>query len=180
MYFFGVACTSEQKTRHYLNGVLLNFQKITLYASLPFRLSYFLEVFLRSSNPHGVSIACASDRKTRHYLAFSAFFGRLLKSFKGAMAIGKDDVKKVAHLARLGLNDEEIDKFQIQLDSIFAYFDKLNEVDVENVEETSQVTGLENISVADEIEKDWCSGDELLKSSPLPVVANQIKVKKVI
>lgn len=96
------------------------------------------------------------------------------------MAISKDDVKKIAYLARLGLTDDEIEKFQGQLAGIFDYIDKLKELDIEGIEETSQVTGLENVSVPDEVDKDFCSGDELLETSPLPVVNKQIRVKKVL
>ena len=66
----GFTCGEKcRETRYYFNGVSLNFQKITLNAPLPFRLSYFLKVFLRSGNPHGVSIAYAADRETRHLMA---------------------------------------------------------------------------------------------------------------
>lgn len=62
----------------------------------------------------------------------------------------KIDVRKVAKLANLTLTDEETQKFEHQLSSILDYFKKLNEVDTENVEETSQVTGLENVTRKDE------------------------------
>lgn len=96
------------------------------------------------------------------------------------MAISRDDVKKVADLARLGLKEEEVDKFQKQLASIFGYMDKLSEIDVKDVEPTSQVTGLTNVSVPDEVSTDIIQPEDLLDCSPLPVIAKQIKVKKVI
>lgn len=61
----------------------------------------------------------------------------------------KIDVAHVAKLANLKLTEPEIDKFRKQLSSILDYFKKLQEVDTSNVEPTSQVTGLENITRED-------------------------------
>lgn len=62
----------------------------------------------------------------------------------------KIDVKHVAKLANLPLKDEEVDKFENQLSSILDYIKKLQEVDTSKVEETSHVTGLENVLREDE------------------------------
>lgn len=65
--------------------------------------------------------------------------------------IDKKQIKHIASLAKLHLSQEEIEKFQVQLTDIIKYFDKLNEVDTEGVEPTSQVTGLKNKLRKDEI-----------------------------
>ena len=57
----------------------------------------------------------------------------------------KIDVRRVAKLANLELDDEELPKFEKQLEEILSYFDKLKEVNIKDVEITSQVTGLENV-----------------------------------
>lgn len=62
----------------------------------------------------------------------------------------KIDVKKVATLANLTLSTEEESKFEKQLSDILMYVEKLNQVDVDGVEPTSQVTGLENVARNDE------------------------------
>ena len=54
----------------------------------------------------------------------------------------KIDVAKVAKLANLTLKPEEKVKFEKQLSETLEYVNKLNSVDTENVEPTSQVTGL--------------------------------------
>lgn len=59
------------------------------------------------------------------------------------------NVSHVAKLASLPLKKEEIEKFQKQLSAILDYIKKLNEVDTKNIEPTSQVTGLENITRKD-------------------------------
>jgi len=43
----------------------------------------------------------------------------------------RDEVLKVASLARLSLSDQEIDEFGKQLTQILGYVETLNEVDVE-------------------------------------------------
>lgn len=57
----------------------------------------------------------------------------------------KKDVFHVAELSNLKLTDAEIKKFTPQLDKIIEFVGALNEVDTEEVEPTSQTTGLKNI-----------------------------------
>lgn len=63
----------------------------------------------------------------------------------------KIDVLHVAKLASLPLKPEEKDKFEKQLSEILSYVEKLKKVDTKNVEISSQVTGLENVTREDEI-----------------------------
>ncbi|MFH1833110.1 MAG: Asp-tRNA(Asn)/Glu-tRNA(Gln) amidotransferase subunit GatC [Candidatus Levyibacteriota bacterium] len=60
------------------------------------------------------------------------------------------NIKHVAKLANLELKNEEIKTFESQLSSILNYIKKLGEVETKNVEPTSQVTGLENVTITDE------------------------------
>lgn len=62
----------------------------------------------------------------------------------------KIDVSHVAKLANLTLKPEEKEKFEKQLSEILSYVEKLKEVDTKNVETSSQVTGLENVTREDE------------------------------
>ena len=62
----------------------------------------------------------------------------------------KIDVAHVAKLANLPLKPEEKEKFEKQLSEILSYVEKLKEVDTKDVETTSQVTGLENVTREDE------------------------------
>ncbi|MBA4336648.1 Asp-tRNA(Asn)/Glu-tRNA(Gln) amidotransferase GatCAB subunit C [bacterium] len=93
--------------------------------------------------------------------------------------LSEDDVKHIAKLARLKLSDEEIKKFSGQLSGIFKYVEQLDEVNTDGLEETSQVTGLKNVTQADEISTK-CDGNALLLCSPLPKERKQILVKSVI
>ncbi|PIS03986.1 Asp-tRNA(Asn)/Glu-tRNA(Gln) amidotransferase GatCAB subunit C, partial [Candidatus Peregrinibacteria bacterium CG10_big_fil_rev_8_21_14_0_10_44_7] len=92
----------------------------------------------------------------------------------------KEQVEKVAKLARLNLTPDELNKFADQLSSIFEHVDILSEVDTDGTQPTSQVTGLTNVMRDDEVDSDFCSKDELLAVTPLPVERGQIKVKKVL
>lgn len=56
------------------------------------------------------------------------------------MPITRDDVLKIAELARLELTSEETESFTVQLDSILGYIDKLNELDTSDVEPMSHST----------------------------------------
>jgi aspartyl-tRNA(Asn)/glutamyl-tRNA(Gln) amidotransferase subunit C len=89
-----------------------------------------------------------------------------------------EQVKHIAKLARLGITDAEADKFSKQLSSILGYVDLLNEVDVEGVELTSQVTGLQNV-MREDVVKPFGTKEEMLGCTELPVQLDQIKVKPV-
>lgn len=61
----------------------------------------------------------------------------------------KVDVLHIAKLAKLPLNSIEVKKYEEQLSSILSYIDKLQTLDTTNTEETSQTTGLENVTKED-------------------------------
>lgn len=94
------------------------------------------------------------------------------------MKLTKEQVQHVAKLARLGLKEDEISKFQTQLSGILDYVEMLNEVDTDGIEPTAQVTGLKNISRDDTVLRTW-DPKRLLKASPLPIERNQIKTKPI-
>ena len=50
--------------------------------------------------------------------------------------INKEEVQHIAKLARLGLTEDEIKKFQKELSSILDYFNSLKEADVSRVDPT--------------------------------------------
>ena len=61
----------------------------------------------------------------------------------------KEDVLRVAELARLSLASEEIDTMRDELSAILAFISKLQEVDIRHVEPTSHGGGLDNALRAD-------------------------------
>ncbi|HUD09820.1 MAG TPA: Asp-tRNA(Asn)/Glu-tRNA(Gln) amidotransferase subunit GatC [Patescibacteria group bacterium] len=58
----------------------------------------------------------------------------------------KIDVLHIAKLANLPLRKEEIKKYEEQLSAILEYIEKLKQVKTDDVPETSQTTGLENVT----------------------------------
>jgi len=50
--------------------------------------------------------------------------------------ISKQETEKIAKLARLGLSEKEIEKFQKELSSILGYIEKLGDLDVSLIEPT--------------------------------------------
>ena len=57
----------------------------------------------------------------------------------------KEEVLKIAKLARIALTEEEVERFQKQLSTVLEYVEELKQVNVEGLEEVSQVTGLVNV-----------------------------------
>ncbi len=99
--------------------------------------------------------------------------------FIAIFMLDEKKVRKIADLARLGLSDDEVVKFQGQLSGILDWVDMLKEVDIENVDPLYQVTGLSSVLREDEVER-FGDPDALLENSPLEVKACQVKVKRII
>ncbi|ANC75588.1 MAG: Asp-tRNA(Asn)/Glu-tRNA(Gln) amidotransferase subunit GatC [Bacillota bacterium] len=79
--------------------------------------------------------------------------------------ISKDQVKHVAHLARLAVTEEEAELLTEQLDKIIGFAEELNELDTDNVEPTTHVLELKNILRKDEV-RNSVSVDEAMKNAP--------------
>ena len=79
--------------------------------------------------------------------------------------ISKKEVKDIANLARIGLDEKEIEKFSKDLSSILDWMKKLNEVDVKNVEPTAHITGLEN-RVREDKKDDFENKEKLIELFP--------------
>ena len=94
------------------------------------------------------------------------------------MNLTPEEVKHIARLARLGLNNEEVEKFGGQLSGILSHAKMLEEVDTDNTEPIAQITGLRNVSFADK-QKDCEVTDKLLEASPMDIQDHMIKVKNV-
>ncbi len=93
--------------------------------------------------------------------------------------ITPEKVKYIGELARIGLTNDESEEYSGQMNSILDYMKILDEVDISNVEPTTQVTGLTGVMREDEV-KFFADVDKLLKCSPLPKMAHQIAVQSVI
>jgi len=95
------------------------------------------------------------------------------------MSITKEEIKHIAELARLKLSDEEISNLGSDLDAILNYIEKLKEVDTNNVEPTSQVSGLSDVSRPDEI-KNWDREEVAAALKQGELENDQLKVKRIL
>ena len=93
--------------------------------------------------------------------------------------ISREELLKLAQLARLKLTEEEISRLPNELSVILEYVRQLDKVDTSGLEPTYQVTGLKNITRTDELKEYQAKPAELLKNAPA-AQANQFKVKRVI
>lgn len=78
----------------------------------------------------------------------------------------KLDIAKVAKLANLTLSEEEEKKFEKQLEETITYIENLDEIDTTDVEPTSQVTGLENVTREDEVKPSLSQEQALSNTKP--------------
>ncbi|MDD5506644.1 MAG: Asp-tRNA(Asn)/Glu-tRNA(Gln) amidotransferase subunit GatC [Candidatus Omnitrophica bacterium] len=61
------------------------------------------------------------------------------------MAIDKETVEYVAHLARIELQPEELDRLSRQLHDILGFIDKLSALDVTQVKPASHILPINNV-----------------------------------
>ena len=79
--------------------------------------------------------------------------------------INKEEVKKVAHLARLELDDHEINNHAEQLEKILEYIKQLERIDTDGVPSTTRAIEVINVLRKDEKKISECT-DELLELAP--------------
>lgn len=81
------------------------------------------------------------------------------------MPIDKDTVKYTAHLARIELQDKELDKLSTQLKGILDYIDKLKQADIRNIMPTSHILPVNNV-LREDSPKDSLPIDKVLANAP--------------
>ena len=79
--------------------------------------------------------------------------------------IDREQVRKVANLARLELTTEEEAQFTTQLGSILDYIEQLNQLDVTNVAPTTRAIDVSNITRED-ILQPYADREAILNSAP--------------
>jgi aspartyl-tRNA(Asn)/glutamyl-tRNA(Gln) amidotransferase subunit C len=77
----------------------------------------------------------------------------------------REDVAKVAQLARLTLSDEELDQFTEQLGQILEHANDIAALDLEDLVATAHPFGLINV-VRDDVIEPSLARDELLAMAP--------------
>ncbi len=81
------------------------------------------------------------------------------------MKLSRDQVAQIAFLARLRLSETENEKLGEQLNKLLGNFEKLSELDTENVEPTSHTIPVLNVFRAD-ISRPSLTQDEVVANAP--------------
>jgi aspartyl-tRNA(Asn)/glutamyl-tRNA(Gln) amidotransferase subunit C len=79
--------------------------------------------------------------------------------------ITRDEVERVARLARLRLTDEERETMTSQLDAILGYIDKLNALDTAGIEPTTTVIPMVSV-MREDVVRPSLSQEEALANAP--------------
>ncbi|MEM3369680.1 MAG: Asp-tRNA(Asn)/Glu-tRNA(Gln) amidotransferase subunit GatC [Candidatus Micrarchaeia archaeon] len=77
----------------------------------------------------------------------------------------QENVKQISQVARIKLSDEELKNLGNEMDMLLAYFGKVQEIDIEEVEEkTSYMHGISNSLRDDEVKEQDEDTKEMIRS----------------
>lgn len=79
--------------------------------------------------------------------------------------IDREQVRKVARLARLEISSDEEEQFASKLSSILEYFEQLSELDTSEVPPTTRAIDISNITRSDKLISE-ASREAILQSAP--------------
>lgn len=79
--------------------------------------------------------------------------------------VTKEETQHVANLSKLSLNNDELPKFNDQLNSMLGLFDELSEVNTDGIQPTFTVSDQIDITRED-IAQNWNQKDALLNNAP--------------
>src|ERR1700682_1326538 len=82
-----------------------------------------------------------------------------------SMSVDADTVRRIAHLARIKVAEDEIEHLKGELNAILAFVEQLSEVDVEGVEPMTSVTPMAMKKRPDEV-TDGEIADDIVKNAP--------------
>jgi aspartyl-tRNA(Asn)/glutamyl-tRNA(Gln) amidotransferase subunit C len=91
----------------------------------------------------------------------------------------KEDILKLARLARLDLTDDEVSTYSSELTEILNYVEMLGKIDTDGLKPTNQITGLVNVTREDSVKGYGYNTEELRKNVPSSQ-DDYIKVKRMI
>ena len=81
------------------------------------------------------------------------------------MSVDAATVRRIAHLARIALAEEEVEPLQVELNAILAFVEQLSEVDVSGVDPMTSVTPMAMKKRADVVTEGG-DPDAILKNAP--------------
>ena len=80
------------------------------------------------------------------------------------MFVDKEQIKHIAKLSKIKLNDEELDQISKQVEQILEYVDKLNEIN-DDIEPLENISGNYN-RLRDDVIIDFNNKEQILKNAP--------------
>ena len=81
------------------------------------------------------------------------------------MSVDSATVRRIAHLARIAVEDNEIEHLKDELNGILAFVEQLSEVNVEGIEPMTSVTPME-MKKRPDVVNDGGIADEVVKNAP--------------
>ena len=81
------------------------------------------------------------------------------------MSVDADTVRRIAHLARIAVDDAEVPHLQGELNAMLSFVEQLSEVDVMGVEPMTSVTPMEMKKRTDTV-TDGEIPDDIVKNAP--------------
>jgi aspartyl-tRNA(Asn)/glutamyl-tRNA(Gln) amidotransferase subunit C len=81
------------------------------------------------------------------------------------MSVDADTVRRVAHLARIAVAEDEVDNLKGELNAILAFVEQLAEVDVTGVEPMTSVTPMA-MKMREDIVTDGGIADQVIANAP--------------
>lgn len=92
----------------------------------------------------------------------------------------KEEILHIATLARIGVSEKDVEKYQHDLSEILDYFKKLDELDVTGVEPIGHITGMQNTFRSDSQADFGKLGKEAIMKNVPEQKEEYIKVKSVL
>jgi aspartyl-tRNA(Asn)/glutamyl-tRNA(Gln) amidotransferase subunit C len=81
------------------------------------------------------------------------------------MAVDADTVRRVAHLARISVAEDEVENLRGELNAILAFVEQLGEVNVESVEPVTSVTPMA-MKMREDVVNDGGIADDIIANAP--------------
>ncbi len=81
------------------------------------------------------------------------------------MSVDAQTVRRIAHLTRIAVAEEEIEHLQGELNAILAFVEQLSQLDVESVEPMTSVIPMEMKKREDKV-TDGDIADDIVKNAP--------------
>ena len=82
------------------------------------------------------------------------------------MSVDAATVKRIGRLARIRIEDSEVESYQSELNAILGFIEQLSEVDVEGIEPMTSVTAM-TLRRRDDVISDGGYAEKIVANAPL-------------